>query len=152
MDKNEKRTCRACNSIFFPTKYAKTNLGARKVHICVMQTARKRSYDWQSSNFTFSFCGTKSQGLDAAYIRNSFPLTTWSNRLSTNRSAALFSGAQARMMLESIRWCTCVYDARKRKKNCIFQTDLLKSINDCVRHIRVKETAAHILGILRSPY
>ena len=94
---------------------AKTNLGARKVHRCAMQTARKRSYDWQSSNFTLSFCGTKSQGLDAAYIRNSFPLSTWSNRRSTNRSAALFSGAQARMMLEYIRWCTCVYDARKRK-------------------------------------
>ena len=59
-------------------------------------------------NFTFNFCGKKSHGLDAAYIRNSLPLSTWFNKRSANRSAALFSGAHARMKLESIRVCTCV--------------------------------------------
>ena len=58
-------------------------------------------------NFTFNSCGTKSHGLDAAYIRNNLPLSTCFNKRSANRSAALFSGAQARMKLESIRVCTC---------------------------------------------
>ena len=59
------------------------------------------------NTFTLSFWGTKSQGLDAAYIRNSLPLSTWASKRSANKSAALFSGAQARIKLESIRLCTC---------------------------------------------
>ena len=110
-------TPQLCN--FPPLKPWFVPLALSLVFLFGSNPLRKVSRSPVQGTFTLSVWGTKSQGLDAAYIRNSLPLSTWASKRSANKSAALFSGAQARIKLESMRLCTWKI---KNKRNAIIST------------------------------
>jgi hypothetical protein len=67
---------------------------------------RKRSF------YTLMICGMKSQGLEEAYILSNLRFSMWGSSLSVIRSAALFSGAQARITASPILLYTYTYNNR----------------------------------------